>query len=91
MKKRAKTIFDRNPGGVSKLPPQVANEIKDKSLFFRELLAEREEVMRHKWFLSEKAGRDVGIHETMADWVANHQLAWRKSWRARNLKNPSEN
>lgn len=30
-----------------------------------------EHILRHKYFLSEKAGHDIGIAETMKDWEKN--------------------
>lgn len=32
----------------------------------------------HKWYLSEKAQRDVGWDFAVADWKINHQKAWRE-------------
>jgi len=55
-----------------------------KSILFREAAAEREEIMRHKWFLSERAGYDVGYFFAMYDWIANHRAEWRKFWRKEN-------
>lgn len=84
MTKRAKLISNKSTSSASKLLPQLATEMKDSSLLFREIIEEREEILRHKWILSEKAGRDVGIYETMVDWVANHRSEWRKAWREKN-------
>lgn len=44
---------------------------------YREFLAERDEILRHKWFESEKAGRDIGFEQALVDWVRNHREAWR--------------
>jgi hypothetical protein len=32
-----------------------------RSSLYREFLAEREEILRHKWLESEKVGRDIGF------------------------------
>ncbi len=40
-------------------------------------LAERDEILRHKWLESEKAGRDIGFEQALVDWVRNHREAWR--------------
>ncbi len=45
-------------------------------LFYREFLAEREEILRNKWFLSEGAGRDVGFDVALIDWVTRHREQW---------------
>ena len=49
-----------------------------KSTLYREFLAEREEIVAHKWVLSEKAGVDVGFEEALTDWMLKHRSAWRK-------------
>ena len=51
--------------------------VKDSSLY-REFMAEREEIMRHKWIESEKAGRDVGFEHALTDWIVKHRAKWRK-------------
>lgn len=45
---------------------------------YREFLAERDEILRHKWIESEKAGRDIGFEQALVDWVRNHREAWRR-------------
>ena len=50
-----------------------------KSSLYQQYLAEREEVLRHKWLESERAGRDIGLERTLMDWVLNHRTKWRKS------------
>lgn len=34
-----------------------------RSSVYREFLAEREEILKHKWLESEKAGHDIGYDE----------------------------
>ena len=51
--------------------------LKNSSLY-REFLAEREEIMRHKWLKSEKDGMDIGFEEALTDWMVNHRAEWRK-------------
>jgi len=45
-------------------------------LFYREFLAEREEILRNKWILSQDAGRDVGFDVALIDWVTRHRESW---------------
>ena len=52
--------------------------IKTTSLY-REFQAEREEILRHKWFESEKAGYDIGFERALTDWIIKHRAKWRKS------------
>jgi hypothetical protein len=38
--------------------PAAGEDLLKRSSLYREFLAEREEILRHKWLESEKAGRD---------------------------------
>lgn len=44
------------------------------------LLAQIYEVMRHKWFLSEQAGHDVGYPVAIADFSRKYSAAFREHW-----------
>ena len=35
-----------------------------------------EEILRHKWLESEKAGRDVGLNSAAFDWLEKHYREW---------------
>ncbi len=59
--------------------------LKNSSLY-REFQAEREEIMKHKWIESEKAGRDIGFERALTDWIIKHRSKWRKG---RQVPNPS--
>jgi hypothetical protein len=50
----------------------------DKSLLCREVRAEYEEILKHKWIESEKAGHDIGLDHALIDWVVKHRSKWRK-------------
>jgi hypothetical protein len=59
----------------------VNAESKDvvmNSALYREFLAEREEILRHKWLESEKAGFDIGFERALLDWIVKHRTNWRK-------------
>jgi hypothetical protein len=58
--------------------------LKNSSLY-REFQAEKEEILRHKWLESEKAGYDIGYERALTDWIVKHRAKWRK-WRAQQLK-----
>jgi hypothetical protein len=47
------------------------------SLLYRECKSELEEVLRHKWLESEKAGCDVGFDWALFDWCIRHRRGWR--------------
>ncbi|MGB0580293.1 MAG: DUF4032 domain-containing protein [Limisphaerales bacterium] len=52
--------------------------VKNSSLY-QEFLAEREEILKHKWIESEKAGEDIGFERALTDWIVKHRGKWRKS------------
>ena len=84
----------RKPSGASKTgqtlrSSRLIQAVASKSSLYREAAAEREEIMRHKWFLSERAGYDVGYVHAMYDWIAKHRAGWRKSWRKKEETSPS--
>jgi hypothetical protein len=56
--------------------------LMNRSSLYQEFLAEREEILRHKWHLSEKAGQDVGFERALLDWIMHHQHGWRKQRRS---------
>ncbi len=51
------------------------------SSLYREFLAEREEILKHKWIESEKAGRDIGFEKALLDWIVKHRSGWRQDRR----------
>ena len=54
-----------------------------RSTLYQEFLAEREEILRHKWIESEKKGKDIGFERALLDWIRKHRESWRG---ARNTK-----
>ena len=54
------------------------SELVRNSRLYREFLAERDEVLRHKWLESEKAGCDIGFERALIDWMIKHRSAWRR-------------
>jgi hypothetical protein len=60
--------------------PNAGNYVERSSLY-REFLAEREEILRHKWIESEKLGRDIGFERALLDWIRMHRDKWRASRR----------
>ena len=67
------------------IPPidSHSSDFLKKSSLYQEFLAERQEILRHKWLESEKAGYDIGFDRALLDWVRNHRDAWRESRRAK--------
>jgi len=54
--------------------------VKQSSLY-QEFLAEREEILRHKWIESERLGYDIGFERALLDWIRKHRESWRASRR----------
>lgn len=52
------------------------------STLYREFQAEREEILKHKWIESEKAGHDIGFERALTDWIVRHRSKWRKERQA---------
>ena len=48
------------------------------STLYKEFLAEREEILKHKWIESEKAGADIGFEKALLDWIVKHRSNWRE-------------
>lgn len=57
----------------------TAKDLLKNSSLYREFQAEREEILRHKWIESEKAGHDIGFEQALTDWIINHRSSWRKT------------
>ena len=49
----------------------------ERSSLYQEFLAEREEILRHKWIESEKKGKDIGFERALLDWIRKHRENWR--------------
>ena len=56
-----------------------ANDLLKNSTLYREFQAEREEILKHKWIESEKAGHDIGFERALTDWIIKHRANWRRS------------
>lgn len=56
--------------------------LEASSSLYAEFLAEKDEILRHKWLESEKAGRDIGFERALLDWIRNHRASWRAQRRA---------
>tara|TARA_R110002153_G_scaffold69173_1_gene183178 strand:+ start:3979 stop:4164 length:186 start_codon:yes stop_codon:yes gene_type:complete len=52
---------------------------KENSSVYQYYQKELDEVLKHKWIESEKAGRDVGFNFALVDWIRHHRKSWRES------------
>ena len=58
------------------------NDLVKNSSLYKEFQAELNEILRHKWLESEKAGRDIGFEQALTDWIMKHRSKWRKARQA---------
>ncbi len=65
-----------NTASVPQPEGEQAQFVKN-SVLYKEFLAEREEVLKHKWIESEKAGSDIGFEKALLDWIVKHRSSWR--------------
>ena len=62
--------------------PLAASDLLKNSSLYREFQAEREEILKHKWLESEKAGHDIGFERALTDWIVKYRSKWRKARQA---------
>lgn len=43
---------------------------------YKKFLAERQEILCHKWIESEKSGYDIGFEHALLDWTLKYRSAW---------------
>lgn len=58
-------------------PSYVDNDFMHNSSVYKEFLAERDEILKHKWIESEKVGDDIGFEKALLDWIQKHRSNWR--------------
>lgn len=66
-------------------PPSEGNDNREfvkQSSLYQEFLAEREEILKHKWIESERLGYDIGFERALLDWIRKHRDSWRAARRA---------
>ena len=50
------------------------------SLLYRQAQALHAEILKHKWYESEKVGYDIGLDLAKTDWTVKHRSHWLKWW-----------
>jgi hypothetical protein len=48
------------------------------TLLYKEFFAEKQEILKHKWIESEKAGKDIGFNKALMDWIVKYRTGWRQ-------------
>ena len=69
---------------------QPQSQFVKNSVLYKEFLAEREEILKHKWIESEKAGADIGFEKALLDWIVKHRSSWRDK-RQKEARTQAEN
>lgn len=54
-------------------------DLAKNNSIYQKYIAEKDEIERHKWLESEKAGRDIGFEKALSSWILHHRNAWRKA------------
>ena len=64
----------------SDMSPSETDQVQfvKESALYKEFLAERAEILKHKWIESEKAGKDIGFERALLDWIVKHRSNWRE-------------
>lgn len=60
-------------------------ELYEKSLYYRHVVDECNEIEKHKWIESEKEGTDIGVDKARWSWICNHKNNWHSHWISKNL------
>ncbi|MFI5336436.1 MAG: hypothetical protein ACHQ5A_06610 [Opitutales bacterium] len=72
------------------LEKKGSKEFVKQSSLYQEFLAEREEILKHKWLESERLGYDIGFERALLDWIRKHRDGWRANRRAHLSGTPAE-
>lgn len=72
--------MEKSPPMPSPMPStqEDRSQFVKNSVFYKEFVAEREEILKHKWIESEKAGKDIGFEKALLDWMVKHRSNWRE-------------
>jgi hypothetical protein len=66
----------KNSADMTAVQGEQSQFVKN-SVLYKEFLAEREEILKHKWIESEKAGTDIGFEKALLDWIVKYRSSWR--------------
>ena len=69
-------VFMKNNAEMTASQEEGTQFVKN-SVLYKEFLAEREEILKHKWIESEKAGTDIGFEKALLDWIVKYRSSWR--------------
>ncbi len=69
--------------------PATSRDFVKQSSLYQEFLAEREEILKHKWLESERLGYDIGFERALLDWIRKHREGWRAARRQQQPNPPT--
>jgi hypothetical protein len=75
---QSELMFMKKPSEDMDAPNEENSALVKNSVLYKEFLAEREEILRHKWLESEKAGHDIGFEKALLDWIVKFRSSWRE-------------
>jgi hypothetical protein len=60
------------------MEPSLEDSIRlvKNSTLYKEFLAERQEILRHKWIECERVGYDIGFERALLNWILKYRSAW---------------
>ncbi len=67
---------------------ETSGDFVKQSSLYQEFLAEREEILKHKWIESERLGYDIGFERALLDWIRKHREDWRAARRSQSQSAP---
>ena len=47
-----------------------------KKCIYSKFVDMKNEILKHKWIESEKAGKDIGFEKALVDWIDKHRVGW---------------
>ncbi len=53
-------------------------QLVENSLLYKMFSRQRDEILRHKWIESEKAGVDIGFEKALLGWLVKNSATWRE-------------
>ena len=64
---------------------EAVQDLASRSSLYQQFLAERDEILKHKWLESEKAGHDIGFERALLQWIRKHRDEWRADRKKTNV------
>lgn len=46
----------------------------EDTLLYKKYVEEKEHILKNKWYMSERVGRDVGYEKALFDWMLNKKV-----------------